>query len=465
MTNVVLFTVDDMNGDTPGCFGGHPEATPTIDAFAAQGRRFTRGHVTIAVCQPSRSVMMTGRYPHRSGAMGFMPIADGVPVLTDVLGEAGYRCGIIGKVTHVAPVERMGWHLAVDQEELGEGRDPSRYAAVVGAFVADAVQAGRPFFLMANAHDPHRPFHASDQEADHFSPQQLDTIPEPSHVFGASEWPVPGFLPDLPEIRREVAEYLSSSRRADDVFAAVLAELEAAGVADDTLVIFLSDNGMAFPFAKTNCYLQSTRTPWIVRWPGRVPAGTVDDRHFVEAIDLAPTILDAVGLGVPDGVDGRSHLALLDGDTQAGRDRIVTVFHEAAAAAWLRHHGDDPSPAQFEMRSLQDARWGYIWNAWADGTKQFFNESQSGRTWAAMADAAIDDRAVAARTRFFQYRQPEELYDLADDPDALCNLIDADEHAAVRAELRHHLLQWMRRTDDFLLDRFATEVIGVGRNQ
>ncbi len=461
MTNVVLFTVDDMNGDTPGCFGGPAEVTPRIDAFAEQGIRFQHGHVTIAVCQPSRSVMMTGRYPHRSGALGFMPITEGVPVLTDVLREAGFRCSIVGKVPHIAPVDRMGWHDAIDQDELGEGRDPKRYGEVVRALIADADARDAPFFAMVNAHDPHRPFHGSDQEQDRYDDGQLASIVDPSHVFEPGDWPVPGFLPDLPEVRREVAEYLSSSRRADDVFGAVMDELEAAGVGDDTLVIFLSDNGMAFPFAKTNCYLQSTRTPWVVRWPKHVPAGVVDTDHFVEGIDIMPTILDALGLPLPDGVDGRSHLELLRGQSQQDRERIVTVFHEAAAGALLRDAGEDPSVAQFEMRCVQDADWGYIWNAWSDGQKQFFNESQTGRTWAAMTEAAADDPDVAARCDFFSLRAPEELYDLSQDPDGMHNLVDDSAATAVIDERRAFLHQWMVRTSDPLLDRYEAEVVGA----
>ena len=460
--NVLLFTVDDMNWDTPGCYGGPPNVTPTVDAFAAEGMRFANGHVTIAVCQPSRSVMMTGRYPHRSGALGFMPIDDDVPVLTDVLHDAGYRCGIIGKLTHIAPVERMGWHHAIDMEELHQGRDPQRYAEETRRFLADAAEAGQPFFLMANAHDPHRPFSGSPSEAETYTDEQLATIAEPSHVFSAGDWPVPGFLPDLAGVRTELAEYLSSCRRADDVFAATLAELDAAGVADDTLVIFLSDNGMAFPFAKTNCYLHSTRTPWIVRWPGHTPAGSVDDAHFVEGIDVTPTILEALGLPVPTGIDGRSHVDVLRGEpTHDERDRIVTVFHENAFAAGLRAQGKDPTPAQFEMRCVQDARWGYIWNAWADGDKRFFNESQFGRSWAAMQAAAADDTYVAKRAEFYEFRTPEELYDFAADPDALRNLADDPTHASVMAELRTHLAMWMDRTGDMLADRYRAEVIGA----
>ena len=161
-TNILLITADDMAAGTPGCFGGHPAATPAIDRLAGEGMRFERAHVPIAVCQPSRSAMLTGRWPHRNGAEGFQPIRPGVPVLTDLLKDVGYRCGILGKVEHLQPVDRFCWDLVVDRDELGVGRDPAAYAAAATEFVAQA--QGRPWFLMANAHDPHRPFHDSDQE-------------------------------------------------------------------------------------------------------------------------------------------------------------------------------------------------------------------------------------------------------------------------------------------------------------
>jgi len=126
----------------------------------------------------------------------------------------------------------------------------------------------------------------------------------PSRVFKPEEVHLPGFLPDLPATRKEYAQYLSSTRRADDVFGAVLDELEAAGLAQSTLVVFLSDHGPPLPFAKSNCWQASTHTPLIVRWPGRVQAGTVDGEHLVSALDLMPTLLAAAGVALPEGLDG-----------------------------------------------------------------------------------------------------------------------------------------------------------------
>lgn len=441
-TNVLLLTVDDMNGDTPGCCGGPPQVTPTVDRLAAEGIVFHRAHVAIAVCQPSRSVLLTGRYPHRNGAEGFNPIRDDVPLLTEVLQAAGYECGILGKVQHLQPQQRFGWSTALDMEDLGMGRSPQKYGQAASTFFQHASDNGRPWFLMANAHDPHRPFHGSDQERQRFSDAQRATYPAPSHTFRPGDWPSPGFLPDLPGVRREVAEYLSSSRRSDDVIAAVLQSLQEAGAADDTLVMFLSDNGMAFPFAKSNCYLHSTRTPFVVRWPHRIRPHSVDDTHYVSGLDVVPTVCEALQQPIPEGVDGRSFLPLLEGRGQSGREQIITVYHETS------------SKDRFEMRCVQDQRWGYIWNAWSDGHRAYDAENMEGLTWASMAQSGDPD--VRQRVNFYRYRMPEEIYAFDVDPDALMNRIDDPRASESLENKRSQLASWMWSVKDPLLDRYQS---------
>lgn len=439
--NILLLTADDMNGDTPGAFGGPAEATPTIDRLSQQGAKFRRAHVPVAICQPSRSAMLTGRWPHRNGAEGFGPIRDDVPVLTDLLRPAGYRVGILGKVDHLAPVERFRWDLAVAQADLGLGRNPAAYAAAARAFFS--ASDGRPWFLMANAHDPHRPFHGSADEQRAFGPK-LSAVPAPSHVFKPGDWNVPGFLPDLVESRRETADYLSSSRRCDDVVAAILSELDAAGLADQTLVVFLSDNGMAFPFAKANCYLHGTRTPLVIRWPGVTSAGAEESDQFVSGLDLFPTFCEAAGIAMPDDLDGQSLTPVLRGEKQPGRDHVITVFHEN----WAKD--------RLDMRCIQNGRFGYIWNSWADGTSRYKAEHMGTDTWRAMEAAAATDPAIAARTKFYLRRQPVELYAI-DDVDSLDDVSGRPENRAVLHGFRDQLMQWMIDVEDPLLDRFKQE--------
>jgi len=443
MPNLLLITADDMNWDAVGVFGSPvAEATPQLDQLAAEGIAFHHGHVTIAVCQPSRSAMLTGRYPHRSGGEGFHRLRHpDLPILPAMLREHGFAVGILGKVPHSTPYADFSWDMTWDMDDLGHGRSPAVYAEHAGQFFAQAREAGRPFFLMANSHDPHRPFVGNDPAEWYAeSPGQPAAAP-PSRVFQPEEVTVPGFLPDLPEVRREIAEYYTSVRRCDDTVGALIQALERSGLAEDTLILFLSDNGMAFPFAKTNCYLNSTRTPWIMRWPGVIAPGRHDQEHFVSGIDILPTFLEATGIEPPEDLDGRSFLPILEGNGQAGRDYLFTQFHETAGRRC------------YPMRCVQTRSHGYIFNPWSDRVRVFKNESQSGRTFPAMREAAESEPDVARRVDFFLHRTVEEFYHFETDPDALDNRI-ADCDSPHLQQLQARLEAWMQETADPALEAF-----------
>ena len=447
-TNILLITADDLHWDSVGAFGSPVRgATPNIDQLATDGIRFDHAHVTISVCTPNRSVLMTGRYPHLSGGEGFHRLKlDGVPILPALLRSEGYTVGILDKVDHSTPYEDFIWDTAQGKHRLGFGRNPEAFYQHAKTFVEGASDSSLPFFLMANSRDPHRPFYGND----HDSYYEAD-IPAlaPSHTFTSDDVVVPGFLPDLTDVRTEVAEYYSSVRRLDDTVGRLLDVLDDTGVAENTIVMFLSDNGVSFPFAKANVYFNSTRTPWIVRWPGVIQSGSVDAEHFISSIDLMPTILDAIGADIPAGVNGKTFLPLLHGEDQDGRGQVFTQFHETSGRR------------AFPMRSVQNAQFGYIYNHWSDGIKKYGSESQHGRTWAAMKAEEAGDEDLAARTRLYSYRVPEELYDYESDPDALENLIDDPDYAAELDALRTVLKEWMVETSDPLLSDFRVFTAGV----
>ena len=446
--NILLITTDDLNWDSVGAYGSPVTgSTPNIDQLATEGIRFDHAHVTIAVCAPNRSVLMTGRYPHLSGGEGFHRLTlDGVPILPALLRSEGYAVGILGKVEHSTPYEDFSWDTAQGRQQLGFSRNPEAFYQHAQTFVEGASDSSRPFFLMANSHDPHRPFYGNDPDS--YYEADIPAL-APSHTFTSDDVVVPGFLPDLTDVRTEVAEYYSSVRRLDDTVGRLLDVLDDTGVAENTIVMFLSDNGMPFPFAKANVYFNSTRTPWIMRWPGVIQAGTVNTDHFISSIDLLPTILDVVGADIPAGVNGTTFLPLLRGTQQEGREQVFTQFHETS------------SQRAFPMRSVQNAQFGYIFNPWSDGTKKYRSHSQIGRTWKSMQEAAYNDPELAARTRLYSYRVPEELYDYESDPDALENLIDASDYADDLDALRTDLLEWMVETNDPLLSDFRVFIAGL----
>lgn len=446
--NILLITADDMNHDAPGFTGSEvSQITPNLDRLASQSLRFVNAHVTIAVCQPSRSVLMTGRYPCRNGALGFEPIREDVPTLQEQLRAAGYLNGILGKTTHLMPQNKFCWDVNVPVEDLGNGRDPEKYYHYATSFFERARQQDRPFFLMANSHDPHRPFAGSPGEKTRLARRFADVdYPNPARTYLPDEIILPGFLPDLAGVREEVAQYYSSVRRCDQTVGQVLRALAEAGLEEDTLVMFLSDNGMAFPFAKTNCYLSSTRTPWLVRWPGKVRPGSVDETHFISGIDFMPTVLEAAELPqVPD-MDGRSFLPLLRGEKQEGRERVFTVFHQTSG------RGDYP------MRALQDHRFGYVFNAWSDGKLQFRNEARGSASFKAMEAAAPTNPPVAERVNYFLYRAREEFYDYQSDPAALHNLIDEPKYGSDIARFRAEMLRIMRSIGDPQLAEYEQQL-------
>ncbi len=443
--NFLLITVDDLEWSTVGVYGSQVEdITPNIDQLASEGLRFTNAHVNIALCQPSRQSLMTGRFPHNIGAPGFQPIADDVPLLQESLKSAGYLNGSIGKTRHLQPTERFGWDLGADidnpgegiwMHHLGNGRDIGLYKRYMTDFLQLARKKEQPFWLMLNTHDPHKPFYGDGgHEFDY----------PVSRVYLPGEIEVPGFLPDLPDVREELARYYTSVRRADDIVGAILKILEDEGFLENTMVMFISDNGSSFPFSKANAYLNSTKTPWIIRWPGKIAPGMVDTAHFISGIDYMPTVLEAAGLQPVQNVDGASFLSLLEGGEQTWRTSVFTEVNTPFSGIPLH------------MRAIQNKDFGYIYNPFF-GHEKVDVEGNDGPTWAAMKDAGKYDPSIQGRVELFSIRAPEELYHYKIDPDALVNLIANPAYADVLARMRQELANEMYRTDDFMLEKFERE--------
>ncbi len=434
--NVLFFTADDMNFDSSAVFGGPiRDLTPHIDRLASEGLRFAHAYSTVAVCQPVRQTMLCGLYPHRSGSMGFFPVKPDVRTLNQELRKAGYLLSCFGKGKHLQPRAQF----CADAWDDTLSRHPSKLADATRDFVRQAKAEGKPFFHNVNCYDPHRPFIGMK------GPDDLAGGAEPSRRVTVDEiTQVPGFLEDLPEVRRELAGYYTNVRRLDDALGAVLAVLEEEGVTDDTLVVYYGgDHGMSFPFGKSNSYENSSRGALIVRWPGVTQPGSVDETHMVTTLDFTPTFLDALGLAPLPGIDGRSFTTALRGNTMPGWDRVFTVYNAAFGNNWL------------PMRCLRTREHSYIWNAWSNGTKKYHAENMAGLTWKAMLAAAETSPAIKARADFYSFRVPEEFYDLKADRFERQNLIDAPKHQAEIDALRRDLLAMMEATGDPFAEAFA----------
>jgi N-sulfoglucosamine sulfohydrolase len=435
--NILLFTADDLDRNSLGCYGGKvPDISPNIDRFASQSIRFEHAFVNAAICAPSRGILATGLYCHNSGVMGFMKMkpGSGIPVLPELLKANSYEVGILSKVSHSTPKPELEWDYIQDQADLGNGRSPSTYYRKTKEFLEQARKKGKPFYFMVNSDDPHRPYHNPDEPL-------TKGAEAPSRIYSPDEITVPGFVSDLPEVRTELSHYYNSTRRLDDTFGKVMQALEESGQAENTLVLFLSDNGIAIPFAKANTYYASNRTPFLVRWPGVIKPGVVNSKDLISTVDYFTTILDALKIPFKGKSDGRSFLPLLVGKEQVGRDKIFTQIDTKQAGG--------PTP----MRSIVTANYSYIFNAWADGERVYRNNNE-GKTMKAMEIAAATDPAVAERVKMFRLRSTEELYDLATDPDGLTNLVQEPAHRKRVETARKELEQWMVKTKDPLLKVF-----------
>ena len=427
--NVLLITVDDMSADSLGAYGCQlPETSPAIDAFAKQALRFQHAHVLVGNCMPGRNIMWSGLYSHINGVEGFVQNRNAdYPVLCDLAQQAGYFAAIRGKVPHSTPYSPYAWDAVLDEDELGRKyhiKDAAGYGDATRQGIQLAEAAGKPFCLMVNISDPHKPFYAEGKKG--------ETIPDPhvpSRVFTADEVPVPGFLPDDDVIRKELGHYYSSVRRADDCFAAIMSALDASGKADNTFVMFLSDHGMPLPFAKTQLYRHSTRTPLMVRWPGVTQADTRDDQHIVSAIDFVPTLLDVMQHEHPthERLHGRSFLPLLQGESQADRDSVVLQYNE--------NSGRNRHP----MRGITTKTRLYLYNAWSNGERKFATATAGTSTYRQMVKRAENESDIAARVQLLDHRVLEEFYDIDQDPDCLVNLIDGEKHAGEIKAMRQQL--------------------------
>jgi N-sulfoglucosamine sulfohydrolase len=428
--NLLIITADDMNADSGGWNGGMVGLTPNLDAFAGTAHRFTNSHVTVPICQPGRSALMTGRVPHRNGALGFDPVRSDVPTLVETLRDNGYFTGAIAKTAHMKPAEKFPWD-AIAAQALG--KQPEPFAAQFREMLGTAAKAGKPFFINANICDPHRPFIKESKKDSH-----LDGV----RIFKPDEVSVPAFLEDIPKVREEFAQYQTSVSRFDVAFGLIMRELAAAGRDKDTIVVFMSDHGMPFPFSKATVYLNGTWSPVLIRIPGEGETQTRPE--LVSSIDVMPTLLELLRVAPPEGMDGRSWVPLLKGETQPNRDFVIT------------HVNTVSSGSSFAQRCIRTKDRSLMFHAWVGGKAKFRVEAMSGLSFAAMD--ASKDPVVKRRVKQLLEGETLMFFDTAADPSERNNLVSDPKQAPEIAALAAKLLDHMKRTGDPQTEAFEAAI-------
>lgn len=448
--NILVLTVDDMNCDSVGAFGCPvPDTTPNMDRFAEEGFRFRHAHVHATSCIPSRNVVQTGRYLFNSGVEGFFALPpEQVTYKTtpDILRENGYFTMIRGKSSHSSPYHPYpAWDINWD-DELKEKRvnirHPDSFYEYTVKGVKAAQEAGKPFYFSMDIHDPHTALYQFSYKRGKVITQLgADKDNPPSRIFEEDEITMPGFLPDTPLSRREVTAYYNSVRRADDSFGKVIEALKDTGVWDNTLIVFFSDHGMPFPFAKTALYYHSTHTPLMMRWPGVTKGGTADDEHVVGTVDILPTLLEAVGIEEPDGLDGRSLASILKGGQQDNREFVYVMYEENV--------GGNRQP----MRGITSRDYAYICNLWSDGVRKFATATKGmATTWEMERLAKEGDAFMQERYDLFIHSTPEQFFDVNKDADALNNLIRNPEYQPLVEKHQKQMVKTMQACRDPMIE-------------
>ena len=444
--NVLFILSDDQGAWALGCAGNREIKTPVLDQLAETGIRFENFFCTSPVCSPARASLLTGDIPSQHGVhdwirVGSMPperidYLAGQTLITDVLAADGYRCGLVGK-----------WHLgASDVPRLGfvkwfahqSGMGPyykapmvdERKPCIVDGYITDVLgdvaeefvrgesRQEAPFWLSLTFTAPHYPWIDSHPKefTDMYADCAFESCPEePPHP-----WFIGGKAATdrgLRERRPSLIGYFAAVSAMDAAIGRVLAELERQGLAQSTLVIFMSDNGMNCGHhgiwgkgngtSPPNMYDTSVKVPCIVAQPGRIPAGRVA-REMLSGYDVFPTLLDHLGVAFDAGrpKPGQSFRPLLDGQSLRG-DREVVVY-------------DEYGPA----RMVRTERWKYV-HRYPDG--------------------------------------PHELFDLAADAGERTNLIDAASAQPTVTDLRGRLERWFRTYVNPSRDGVDKGVTGCGQ--
>jgi arylsulfatase A-like enzyme len=445
--NIILILSDDHSYPHMGSYGDANvlkyQITPNLDAFAKEGIRFERAYTTSPQCAPSRISMFTGCSPVSIGVTRFSePSRKEVPFFTDVLRKSGYWVGLDGRNHHLDgalpgknkmtdEILKMGGMKNLEKrfDHVARFNTKGSHLAEVPQRVnsiLDEVPKGKPFFLYFGFNQPHRMF---EDDFEEINPNELILPPD---------------FPDIPEVRKDYARYLSDVRDMDKGFGSIIQVLKDRGIDKNTIVIFMGDNGESLLRGKGMLHSRGLHVPLIIRFPGVTKPNSFT-KTLVSGEDLAPTILDLVGLNFNSTISGRSFSKTLKGvKNENQRDY---VFGERG---W--HYGPLTRTDGFDLsRSVTSERFHFVYNALP---KQEFAPVDMVKTeaWDEVVKAHTDKRLSDLIESFYFYKERPvfELYDLENDPFELNNLSGQKEYKEIEKTLRDEIEKKMLIDHDFL---------------
>ncbi|TWU40974.1 sulfatase-like hydrolase/transferase [Novipirellula artificiosorum] len=440
--NILFVLSDDHSYPYLGCYGRSEMKTPSLDRMAAEGMMFRRMFTAAPQCVPSRAAIMTGRSAVACRITRFSsPLPQNEITFPEILkNEAGYFVGVCGRSYHLdgsgrAPeatlrvFEQYQMKTFSDRFDYVDASGQGRVPETMTEFF-DQRPNDKPYFLWVNFSDPHHPWNTGKNAPD------------------AEQLEVPGYLPDLPGVRKDLSDYEGEIEHCDADFQRVLDIAgERAGL-ENTLVFFMGDNGMAFPSGKGSLHDPGLNVPLLAWWPGVIDPGG-DSSVLLSGEDIAPTCLEAAGLPVPERISGISFLPLLRGD--AFSKQRTTVFAERGPHGSASFTLNTTASAVDYSRCVRTERYKLIYNV---TPHQPYSPVDSARnpSWQEITEAHGDHRlATEFENLYFTTPRPVyELYDLQEDPNELHNLYGHSDYETITHELKVALQEKMIVDFDYL---------------
>ena len=411
--NVVLILADDVCYNDLELYGSTNTSTPNINKLASEGMTFNNCFQQAPISSPTRHALYTGLYPMRSGAIpNHTFVYDDVKSFVQYFGNAGYRTALYGK-EHVAPQSVFAYDYLGNYEK-GEMRFD-----VIEEYLN--AESEKPFFMVVASHEAHGPYNCGNPAK--WNPAEID-LP-PYHV-------------DVPALRTNYCKYLAEIEVLDQQVGKINELIDKSGKADNTIFIFLSEQGNSFPFAKWTCYSQGLHSGMVVRYPKMVQAGSKSDA-LVEYIDVLPTLLDVANVKHnKKDLDGESFAQVLSGEKSE---------HKAQVFGLLSSTGVNTGPQFYGVRTVANKQYRFIKNL--NHEVKYFNPAMGGDFWKETTNKAQAGEAFAKDyVKRYTRRSEYELYDVVNDPYEMHNLAYDPQYTDVVEEMKKQLSNWMEKQGD-----------------
>jgi N-sulfoglucosamine sulfohydrolase len=412
--NFIIFIADDVSWDDFGCYGNKEVKTPNIDRLASIGTRFTNVYLTASSCSPSRNSIITGRYPHNTGAaeLHTQPPIDMVS-FPEVLRNHSYYSGQAGKF-HMGKYAERGFDV-LDRKgaDIWDGGEKNWLK------ILRERPKTKPFFLWLASRDAHRTW----------GPNEFSGTHDPKNITP------PFYLADGEETKTDIAQYYDEIKRFDYYVGEVINEVKNQQVLDNTLIIIMADNGRPFPNSKTRVNDRGMKTPFVVYWPNKIKSNGGVCKSLVSVIDIAPTILKLAGIEVPANFQGYSFDHLLTNPENMFRNYIFAEHN------WHDYEAHE--------RMVRNKNFMYIRNSRPNLPQLGPADAIGSPSFKDLKSLQAQGNLTAIQADYFMAPRPsEELYDCRRDSLQLLNVASVPEYQSALKEMRNILKEWMATTSD-----------------